>query len=256
MSQLPKIIIRYISDIHLEFIKPNKIINVLENIKKQSEDEICVLAGDIGNPYSENYEIFTDYISETFKKTFIIAGNHEYYNNKKTIEETNEFLKDFFNRYDNITFLNNSFEVYNGYTFIGSTLWSKVIKPQYEINDVNYIKNLDYIKYNELNKISKEYLNDEIKLHENVILITHHMPSYSLIDEKYKQYGTDNYNQWFYSDMDQFIDENKDKIKCWIYGHTHTPSFKIINGVPIMCNPIGYPNENNKLDFNKTFNLL
>ncbi len=81
------------------------------------------------------------------------------------------------------------------------------------------------------------------------------MPSYSLIDEKYKQYGTDNYNQWFYSDMDQFIDENKDKIKCWIYGHTHTPSFKIINGVPIMCNPIGYPNENNKLDFNKTFNL-
>jgi predicted MPP superfamily phosphohydrolase len=113
------IIIRYISDIHLEFIKPNKIINFINNIKKINEDEICILAGDIGNPYSSNYEIFTDHISKTFKKTFIICGNHEYYNNK-TIEETNIFLKDFFDGYDNITFLNNSFEVYKGYTFIGT----------------------------------------------------------------------------------------------------------------------------------------
>jgi hypothetical protein len=81
-------------------------------------------------------------------------------------------------------------------------------------------------------------------------MITHHMPSSSLIDEKYKEYGMDYYNQWFYSDMDQFIDENKDKIKCWIYGHTHTPSFKTLHNVPCMCNPIGYPNENDKLDFN------
>ena len=255
MSQLPKIVIRYISDIHLEFIKPNKIINVLENIEKQSEDEICILAGDIGNPYSENYNIFTDYISETFKKTFIIAGNHEYYNNNKTIEETNLFLDEYFKQYDNITFLNNSFEIYNGYTFIGSTLWSKVTNPQYEINDVHHIHNLNYIKYNEFNKISKEYLNHEIKLHENVIMITHHMPSYSLIDEKYKEYGTDSYNQWFYSDMDIFIDENKYKIKGWIYGHTHTPSFKLIHNIPFLCNPIGYPNENNKVDFNKTFTI-
>jgi len=49
--------------------------------------------------------------------------------------------------------------------------------------------------------------------------------------------------------MDELIELNKEKIKCWIYGHTHTPSNTIINGIPFLCNSIGYPNENNKLNF-------
>jgi hypothetical protein len=63
------------------------------------------------------------------------------------------------------------------------------------------------------------------------------------------------YNQWFYCDMDDFIQRNKDKIKCWIYGHTHTPSNAIINEISFLCNPIGYPNENSVLDFQKSFTI-
>jgi predicted phosphodiesterase len=252
---MDKLKLRYISDIHLEFIKPNEIINFLNNITQSDKDEVCILAGDIGNPYSQNYKIFIDHISKIFQKTFIIAGNHEFYNNKKTIEETYEFLTEYFKQYDNITFLNNSYEIYNSYTFIGTTLWSKVTNPAYEINDVHSIANLNYIKYNQLNAISRAYLDEQIKLHDNVIMITHHMPSSSLIDAKYKQYGMNHYNQWFYCDMDKFIEENKDKLKCWIYGHTHTPNFKMIHEIPFMCNSIGYPNENNKNDFNKIFYL-
>ncbi len=243
--------IRYISDIHLELIKPNKIKNYIQNIIQTDKDEICVLAGDIGNPYSESYKVFLDHIAQTFKKTFIIAGNHEFYNNNKTIEETQLFMLDFFKQYSNITFLNNSVEIYNGYTFIGTTLWSKVLNPEHEINDVYSIKNLNYIKYNEFNKICRDFLNREIKLHDNIIMITHHMPSYSLIDEKYKINNMNKFNQWFYSDMDKFIEDNKDKLKCWIYGHTHMPSNKMICNIPFICNPIGYINENTKNDYNK-----
>ena len=78
------------------------------------------------------------------------------------------------------------------------------------------------------------------------------MPSNTLIDIKYEDSP---YNQWFYSNMDNLIKEKKDKIKCWIYGHTHTPSFKIIEGTPFLCNPIGYPNENLNSDFQKTFSI-
>ena len=41
------------------------------------------------------------------------------------------------------------------------------------------------------------------------------------------------------------------EVKCWIYGHTHMQSEYIINNVPLLCNPIGYPEEN----FNKQFLL-
>ena len=115
------------------------------------------------------------------------------------------------------------------------------------------IPNLVYIKYNKLNILSKDFLEDTILNinSQNCIIITHHVPSYSLIDEKYKTIKMNEYNQWFYSNMDNFISLYKDKIKCWIYGHTHTPSTKIIDEIFFLCNPIGYPNENNKLELGK-----
>lgn len=78
------------------------------------------------------------------------------------------------------------------------------------------------------------------------------MPSNSLIDIKYKTINMLPYNQWFYCDMDEFIKVNKDKIKCWFYGHTHTPLDTMINEIPFLCNPIGYPNENKEINFEKT----
>jgi len=63
------------------------------------------------------------------------------------------------------------------------------------------------------------------------------------------------YNQWFYCDMDGFIETHAHKIKCWIYGHTHTPSDTIIHQIPFLCNPIGYPNENKYLNFQKNITI-
>jgi len=59
----------------------------------------------------------------------------------------------------------------------------------------------------------------------------------------------------FCSDLDELIESNKDNIKCWIYGHTHLPSINKIHGIPFLCNPIGYPNENKKIDFTTNIKL-
>jgi predicted phosphohydrolase len=246
-----KLKIRYLSDLHLEFIKSY---NIEEFIKKipSGIDEICILAGDIGNPYEINYNIFMEFISKNFKKTFVISGNHEYYNKTKTIKETNEFMKEYFNKFNNISFLNNSYENYENICFIGTTLWSKITNPVNKINDVYQIPNFDYIEYNKLNMLSVNFLEDALQNNENVIVITHHVPSYSLIDIKYKTTQMNPYNQWFYCNMDELIEKNKNKIKCWIYGHTHTPSNIIINEIPFLCNPIGYPNENKNINFQMT----
>lgn len=247
-------IIKYLSDLHLEFIRPNKIKNLLYKIKPNGE-EVCVLAGDIGNPYQENYNIFMQHINNNFKKSFVITGNHEYYNNN--IEETNKYLENYFTKHPNISFLNNKVEHYENYYFIGSTLWSKITKPQYKINDVYYINNFDYKKYNKLNEQSVHFIRNSLKKIKGnkTVIITHHVPSEILIDTKYKTSKMNDYNQWFYCDMDNMINEHKNSISCWIYGHTHTVSYNRIHNIPFICNPIGYPNENNKIDYNKTIDL-
>ena len=240
--------LRCISDLHLEFIKPNKIEQFIQKIPSGIE-EICVLAGDVGNPYQSNYHTFMKFISKNFKKTFVIPGNHEYYNETKTIQETNDFMKEYFQKFNNISFLNNNYEHYDNYCFIGTTLWSKITNPSYEINDVYSIPNFDYIQYNRLNMLSVDFLEDALHKNENCIVITHHVPSNSLIDIKYKTTKMLPYNQWFYCNMDEIIETHKNKIKCWIYGHTHSPSNVIINEIPFLCNPIGYPNENSNINF-------
>jgi predicted phosphohydrolase len=246
--------LRYFSDLHLEFIKPSEIESFIKKIPSGT-DEICILAGDIGNPYEQNYDIFMNFISKNFKRAFVISGNHEYYNKTKTIEETNAFLTEYFQKFDNISFLNNSYEHYNNYCFVGTTLWSKITNPSYKISDVHSIPNFDYIQYNQLNTTSVEFLENALEKNENCIVITHHMPSNSLIDMKYKKPMLLPYNQWFYCNMDDLIDRRKEKIKCWIYGHTHTPSQKTINGIPFLCNPTGYPDENENLDFEKSITI-
>ena len=246
--------IRYLSDLHLEFIKPNKIQNFIRKIPP-GIDEICVLAGDIGNPYQSNYDVFMNFINKNFKKSFVIAGNHEYYNQIKNIDQTNEFMAEYFQKFDNISFLNNSYEYYENYCFIGTTLWSKILNPDYEINDVYNIPNFDYIRYNRLNMTCVDFLEDSINNNENCIIITHHIPSNSLIDIKYKTQKMIPYNQWFYCDLNNLIESKKDKIKCWFYGHTHTSSSGLIHNISFLCNPIGYPNENNNINFERNITI-
>lgn len=247
--------LRYLSDLHLEFIKPNKIEQFIRQIPA-GKDEICILAGDIGNPYQSNYDVFMHFISKNFKKAFVIPGNHEYYHKTKTVQQTNRFMEEYFTQFDNISFLNNGYEVYENVCFIGTTLWSKITNPTYEINDVHSIPQFDYIQYNRLNMLSVDFLEDALQNNENCVVITHHVPSNTLIDIKYKCQPMLPYNQWFYCNLDELIAANAGKIKCWIYGHTHTPSTSIIEGIPFLCNPIGYPNENGSVNFISTVEIV
>lgn len=238
-------IIRYFSDLHLEFIKPKNINKFIEQINP-GLDKVCVLAGDIGNPYQKNYDTFMNFINSNFKKTFVIAGNHEYYNSTKTVDETKLHLKQYFEKFNNISFLDNEIEHYEGYTFVGTTLWSNITRPKYKINDVYSIQNFNYLKYNSLNKECVSFLENTLNTHTNCIVVTHHMPSYSLIHPKYKTTEDDKYNQWFYCDLEYLMTTN---VRCWIYGHTHMAGESTINGVRLLCNPIGYPDENDDISF-------
>jgi len=242
--------ITYLSDIHLEYISYKGLQYILNTI---NSGDICVLSGDIGNPYQPSYDTFIKHISHSFRKTFIIAGNHEYYN-EKNISQTKHYLTEYFKQFPNISFLDNSYEIFETYCFIGTTLWSHITHPEYATTDMKSIPNFNYIKYNKLNNTCIDFLINTLKTIGNIstIIITHHIPSKSLIHPKYK--SIKHLHQWFYSDLDNLI-QTYPNIKYWFYGHTHTPYNVLLYNVRFLCNPIGYPNENHKIKYNTYIDL-
>lgn len=228
--------IQYISDLHLEFYE-----DILKIPIIPSAPILCLL-GDIGFPDSTNYDIILNWCSKNYKKVFIITGNHEYYSNKFTIDEINNIINTKVKKYNNISFLNNTIEKYEDHTFIGTTLWSYIPKyiKNHELNvynDFKKIKGINREKYNELFLKNLEFLENELKIHDNIICLTHHLPSIDLIHEKYKDYP----NFMFANNLNYLIEDN---IKVWMCGHSHTGNTKIINNVICTLNPFGYPNEN------------
>jgi predicted phosphodiesterase len=220
--------------------------------------EVLCLAGDIGYPHSGIYREFLKKMNTDFKKVFIITGNHEYYSSDKygshSIDETNKMIESLIiiHKLTNITFLNNSYELYNDVLFAGTTLWSKI--PSVNMNDIclmndfKQIQGLTYDTYNLLyyNSCSfiEEMLSDICKeenyknKNKKIVMMTHHLPSFNLIDEKHTFSDT---NCFYASKCNMYFVE---PIKAWIYGHTHTPNKTVMNNIKFVCNPKGYPSEN------------
>ena len=179
---------------------------------------ILVLAGDIGDPTADSYWDFIASMAEVFAHVIIIFGNHEYYYTQ-TVPESE----------DNVHFLNNSTININGITFAGSTLWGYITDPTNLCNDFN--NGITVEMYNSWHNTAVEFIN---QLDPGAVLIVHHVPSRKLTHPKYahinqQNYSTDDVHIW--------------KHRLIIHGHTHTGHSTIINGVPIYCNPYGYPDE-------------
>ena len=250
--------IRYFSDLHLEFMTIFQLQAFINQIPLSESGEVAILAGDIGNPYARNrhYDRFMKWMSAHFTKTFVIAGNHEFYNkNDKTVEETRVFLKDYFKSYDNISFLDKSVEEYGGYTFIGTTLWTKVENPLVSIRDMHHIPQMDLVEFNRLHAEGRLFLETTLPLVEHGVVITHHVPAFSLTHPTYLTKENEPYHQWVCAYLETMMETHQDNIKAWFYGHTHTGSIQYPYGIACLCNPIGYQGESKQIDLGKTFEL-
>ena len=248
--------IQYISDIHLELLDSNTAKNIVDLILPQAE--ILVLAGDIGDPNKTEYTDFLVNVSKKFRKVFIIAGNHEYYG--KSVNKTKQILQYVCNDLVNVSFLDNTYEDFEGFRFIGTTQWTKIHNPRYTINDIGNIINLDVNKYNLLYTECFDFLQDTLKecKEDNLksIVITHHLPIYGLTHTKYKIRFYEKYSQWFNAELDDLIKENNNIISGWLYGHTHNRSVQTHYDVNFYCNPLGYEGENNHLNINMVCDII
>lgn len=250
-----KIRIQYISDLHLEFFSIAKTIKLLNTIPTNAN--LCVLAGDIGYPFQKTYEIFLKGMSLKFETILLIHGNHEYYqfeeNQGKTMNEIVEKTKEILdkNNLQNIHFLHNSYFDLGPFRFVGSILWTHIYDKRYLSNDYERVYDFSIETMNEEHQKNRRYIESILQQskYENkkVIMITHHLPSFQLNHSKYMKYKE--YHQCFASHCDEFI---QDPVIGWIFGHTHTKIDRVINDIPCVSNPIGYPNENSRVSFGDT----
>jgi hypothetical protein len=130
------------------------------------------------------------------------------------------------------------------FIFYGATIWSKPsdiifkkMNDKFTFRSRDEIINIHEKSVCLLDKFIKEY--GGIK---PLIIITHHLPSFTLIDKEYECYKE--LNTGFASELDYLITH---PITHWIYGHTHKPNDSIINNVKMICNPLGYIYEGNIL---------
>lgn len=305
-------IIRVISDLHLELrnyipkdIFPTKLqtsneaVAVAEAVTEAvavtvaeavtEAEEILILAGDIGDPYTELYKNFLGLCRSLFSLVIVISGNHEVMSEnvsyklkdsvdkiKRTIEpENNKYIltepRDKIYSYNEIVkkindvcvekgcvFLNNSSYVYKGVKFIGSILWSNIKKENFP-----YIKdrgnsifkwlylNGDVISMNDYNNLNSK----SIKFLEDEIkrgdkcVVITHYPP--SIEMLHDAYKHDVMNDMYCNNLKSLFFSN---IDLWISGHTHQPKDIIINNVRFVSNAIGDPGDIKKtFGFNKNF---
>jgi predicted phosphodiesterase len=235
------------SDIHLEFINEDyKFEDILVPIA-----ENLILAGDIGRPDSDVFDRFIGDCCEAFKNVFMISGNHEYYRpfDIKSMENIDSLLKEKSNKYSNFNFLNNDqINIDDNIVLLGTTLWSEINESEKDdiesfIKDYRLIYNGDgeNITVNIINGKNREnikWLNEKITINEEkkVIIITHHLPSHNVMDEKYKDFFM---NSAFANNLDSIISDNKN-IKCWVFGHSHASHDSNNGNIHMISNPRGY----------------
>lgn len=258
MYQRYMINVQYISDIHLELLNDREREDIIRQIRPYAP--ILVLAGDIGFPFHLHYYIFLREMSRRFKKVFVIAGNHEFYTQEFSVQQVKQRIQLLCNQFSNVSFLSNSYEDYEGYRWIGSTLWSLLSSNathRLHGNIDQVIQGVDNIEYNRMHLESITFLTSTLETTYDLpcIIITHHLPSKWLIHDKYMKSKYYRYHEWYASNLDFLIHRYSDMIAAWFFGHSHEPFDDYLYNVRFLSNPVGYKDERQDVDYNQVVSL-
>ena len=231
--------IQYASDLHLEFGANRRWLR--ENPLEVAGD-ILLLAGDI--MYMEDCASFWDWAGKNYKRVLAVPGNHEYYQNAKTICEYGYSFKKPI--YENVAYYHNKVVRIEDTDFILSTLWSHIPdnaagKVSDGLNDFYMIYfdsvTLTYPEYNSMHECSVRFIQRAVKesTAKHVVVVTHHAPSLLTVATEHL---TSPLRSAFATDLNYLMEDGR--IDYWVYGHSHTNINCKVYNTEIICNQLGY----------------
>ncbi len=231
--------LQIVSDVHLEFRRvPPYIPRAAPNL---------ALLGDIGKPFMTSYARFLTEQSKRFDNVFLIMGNHEYDNNKHTVDEILAKARAVCSNIPNVHLLErDSYDLTDQTTLLGCTLWSN-IQPHVvkHLNDFKKIlverkQTLSPCIYNSWHRRDVTWLDQAITVcHERgrkAIVLTHHGPLHAMSGE----YLNSPLSSGFTTDL---FDLFREPVVAFASGHVHSNVDITRNDIRSVSNALGYPKE-------------
>lgn len=173
-----------------------------------------------------------DYFHSLFKgKIFSVKGNHDYYGSS---------FRDAAMDFPESKFIEKP---EGGILKIaGATLWTYIRPDRWwtfreYMMDYRNIKGMNYDRYMNAHKTQHDYLFQA----DADIWVIHHCPSFQSVHEDYR--NSDG-NDFFATELADKILDMKKPPKLIVHGHTHRKFDYMIGDTRVICNPRGYPNEN------------
>jgi predicted phosphodiesterase len=246
--------LQIISDTHQEFRRKQAF------TKEEIDADALIHCGD-ATAGADSVQYFRD----LDLPVFYVLGNHEFYK-----RHWNEAIKEYKAQFDGtrVSVLEDETVVFNGIRIIGATLWTNFLapvkhKPFFDATEENspasfYIENqafyckqsmsdFDLIKmvttsgWRERHNRSVDYIKLVLsnKFDGPTVVMTHHAPSFQSSHPKWEDSAI---RGGFCSNLEWIIEEYQPDY--WFHGHCHEPFNYRIGNTTIICNPLGYPGEN------------
>jgi predicted phosphodiesterase len=241
--------VQYISDLHLEFQSFD-----LSTIPVCAS--ILVLAGDIGDPSDKSYGEVLSHCASRWRHVVLVAGNHEFYSKDgMTLMDTKRTcIQHHCAKHTNVHFLHRSVveleTTPHGTLRIGGcTLWfcSQALSDE----QWSMLGDFRHIRYAR-SEIWREHNEDVTFVRENAdkvdLMVTHHVPTPDALHAQYKDHLLN--SAFATSEL-----WNR-KMPPWICGHTHKAFVYNDKFFPLLvCNPLGYKNEETDVQLDKTLRV-
>lgn len=235
--------IRLMSDLHLAPVisdsAPSQSISstaqqILETLSSSSiagkDDSVLILAGDIGDSYSDPYRRLLLSASKAYKYVILIPGNHEYYTDGK---HDMNVVKQHLGRLCRETgtiLLDNADIVIKGFRFVGSTCWPLIPQEQYKVlkresyglvtRITKDSHRMDYSDFRRLHDIDVQYLQKTVRdSPEPCIVVTHYPPSGLMIDDRYEH--SPQISIHFNEGLIDLVAKTQGATPLWCSGHSH-----------------------------------
>ncbi len=244
-------LIAYASDLHLEF-DPD-----YDPVFFERTPDVVVLAGDV-SVHALDWKAFLRQLRKRYKGPVLgVLGNHEYY--RKRFPQGIAVFEDAFGQDENAFILEKQSLEIDGLRFLGTTLWTdyaggrqmgSCIKgvSDFWMIEVDSPKSSPALVAQVLLDDHKEalaWLDKQFRQSTtDTVVITHHAPSFM---SQAPRFAGSMISGSFCVELHEKVLGWKPKL--WIHGHLHDAVDYRIGSTRVVCNPWGYPHEQNPKGF-------